>query len=196
VNCFQTNWKQSTYKFKKVLKTGLLYAFHVQQVFNIDIEDSPIYWQGKYCILLIMSEKKLFHIICWEGRWRVLCVAIIKQTIPSVGLGILILGFPKISDKLTSCNFYHLFYLSYIIWVIFMFLTDHIIIQVCCCSISIVSSTIKSSPGHAGRSISTNGNARNWYVLLGGYRFDTSHFETSRWGNKYKYLHYSKTPKC
>ena len=28
-----------------------------------------------------------------------------------------------------------------------MFLTDHIIIQVCCCSISNVSSTIKSSPG-------------------------------------------------
>jgi hypothetical protein len=25
--------------------------------------------KGKYCILLIMSEKKLIHIICWEGRW-------------------------------------------------------------------------------------------------------------------------------
>ena len=50
-----------------------------------------------------------------------------------------------------------------------------------------MSSTTKSSPGHAGRGISTNGNARNWYVLLGGYRFDTSHFETSRWGNKHVY---------
>ena len=33
-----------------------------------------------------------------------LCVAIIKQTIPSVGLGLLILGFPRIADNLTWCN--------------------------------------------------------------------------------------------
>ncbi len=45
-----------TLNFKKVLKThetGLSYAFHVQQVFYFDTEDTPSYWLGKYIIYYV-----------------------------------------------------------------------------------------------------------------------------------------------
>jgi hypothetical protein len=93
VNCFQTNSKQSTCKFKKVLKTGLLYAFHVQFT-DILTKVNTVYY-------LLCLRGNAFTLFVGNVVDVFLCVAIIKQTITSVGLGLLILGFPRIADNLT-----------------------------------------------------------------------------------------------
>jgi len=71
------------------------------------------YWHWGFTDILT-KVNTVYYLLCLRGNSFTLfvgnvvdvflCVAIIKQTITSVGLGLLILGFPRIADNLTWCN--------------------------------------------------------------------------------------------
>ena len=65
VNCFQTNLKAVNLNFKKVLNLHWI-------IVRFPRATGVQFWIqrciGKVNIFIIMSEKKLIQIICWEGR--------------------------------------------------------------------------------------------------------------------------------